>query len=606
MADQRIASGPRLSPLPVPQQRVSMLEGASDLIEAAQGIERLRNETDQRIAASEARIEERRQQEADAALSASQGAAFAAMQSRITLETEKLRSQGVEGFEGKVQELVDRGIAQFDAGFGNNQRVRQRFMPNMADLAGRAATSAGLWAIGERAKLHAVQIEGTGEELDNGLRQTPGINSYVAAITTVDAALAGQGLSPSGLAAARKDSIAKRTDALIDGFLATGQTAQAKALLDAGFFNDKLPDVDRVRSRIVNAEEAAARQVELAQSRARTAANDAADLLQKKVAAGIVPTSAEIASVRQQATAAGVKPDDLFDIALLEQKVAINRTYQGQDVTVLLHDRDALTAKMVAGKASEGEQVTVKQLNDLIETREKETAARYKGLLGQGAAGRAQIVNELQRLPADARFSQAERIESGLGFVVGLPTADARAAAINGRQERKANPKLAPAADVDANFRTAMGSATMGMQGSTLNGIRDLAADLYAHAHRAAGGGDEFNPGLYRNSLNIALGRTRRGDGTPQGGIGTYGGRQVILPDSKTQDEFASDIARAPYDGATYDGNTPFQKADLGRRYFPVYLGENEKGQARYRIVSTGGHELQRKGGGAFVLVIAR
>ncbi|WP_454888660.1 hypothetical protein [Sphingobium indicum] len=584
-----------------------MLEGASDLIEAAQSVERLRNETDQRIAGSEARIEERRQQEADAALSASQGAAFAAMQSRITLETEKLRSQGVEGFEGKVQELVDRENAQFDAGFGNNQRVRQRFMPNMADLSGRAATSAGLWAMGERAKIGAQQIQGMVGEQSNALSVAPATpKDYSSAEGLFLTTLRAQNLPESAFLSAAREGLNSLASSYADGLLAAGKTSDLKALVDSGFFNGRISDVGRLQSRITNADEAAARQVELVQSRARQDANDAASLLEKQVAAGIIPTSAQIAAVRQQAVAAGVKPDDLFDIVHLERNMAQNRIYQGQDITVLLRDRDTLSAKIAAGSASAAEQMDAKHLNDLIETREKETAARYKGLLGQGAAGRAQIVNELQRLPADARFSQAERIESGLGFVVGLPTADARAAAINGRQERKANPKLAPAADVDANFRTAMGSAAMGMQGSTLNGIRDLAADLYAHAHRAAGGGDDFNPGLYRNSLNVALGRTRRGDGTPQGGIGTYGGRQVILPDSKTQDEFASDIARAPYDGATYDGSTPFQKADLGRRYFPVYLGENEKGQARYRIVSTGGHELQRKGGGAFVLVIAR
>jgi hypothetical protein len=606
MAEQRIAPGPRLSPIPIPQQRVSMLEGASDLIEAAQGVDRLRRDTDERIAASEARIEERRRDEEDASLSAQQGAAFAAMQSRITLETEKLRSQGVDGFEDKVQQLVDTELRQFDAGFGTNQRVRQRFMPNMGDLSGRAASSAGLWAIGERAKLGAAQVDGMVKEQGNALSLSPDDGSYTASIGLLRATLKGQKLSDSQYQTAFRAGVEQLTGSYVDGLLAKGEMAKAKALLDAGFFNDKLPDVDRVRARITNAEEAAARQVELAQSRARQAVNDEASALQKKVAAGIVPTSAEIAAVRQRAQAVGLKPDDLIDIALLEQRVAINRTYQGQDISVLLHDRDALSAKMAAGKASESEQVTVKQLGDLIDTREKETAARYKSLLGQGAAGRAQIVNELQRLPAADRFRQAERIEGGLGFVAGLPTADARAAAINGRQERKNNPALAPAKEVDAAFRSTMGTATLGIQGSALNGIRDLAADLYAHAHRQAGGGDEFNPGLYRNSLNIALGRTRRGDGTPQGGIGAYGGKQVILPDNKTQDEFSRDIARAPYDGATYDGRTPFQKADLGRRYFPVYLGENEKGQARYRIVSAGGHELQRQGGGAFVLVIAR
>ena len=151
-----------------------------------------------------------------------------------------------------------------------------------------------------------------------------------------------------------------------------------------------------------------------------------------------------------------------------------------------------------------------------------------------------------------------------------------------------------------------MGQATLGIGGPTLSGIRELAADIYAHAHRQAGGDEKFNPGLYRNALNVALGRTRRRDGSYQGGIGQYGDRQVILPDGKTQDEFTRDIARAPYEEATYDGSTPFQKADLGRRYFPVYLGETPQGQARYRIVSDGGHELQRKGGGRFVLVIAR
>lgn len=606
MAEQRIAAGPRIAPIPVPQQRTSLLEGADDLIEATEGALRVRDETDRRIAESEARIEERQREEEDAALSAAQGAAFARMQSDIALETEKLRDQGVDGFEDRVRQMVDEKVRQFDAGFGFNEQVRRRFLPNMADLAGRAETSAGLWAIGERAKLGAQQVDGMVREQANALSLSPTPRDYSAAIALTRTALEGQHLPEGVFAKAWSSAVENLTESYVDGLLATGQAAQARALLDAGFFNDKLSDVDRVRSRIGNAEQAVVREAELAQSRARQDANDAADLLRKKVAAGIVPTSAEMAAVRRQAQAAGVKPDDLFDIALLEQQVAVNRNYQGKDISILLRDRSFLDAKVAAGKASEGEQVWAHQLHGLIDAREKETAARYKGLLAQGAAGRVQIVNELQRLPADARFSQAEKVERGLGFVAGLPDADTRAAALNGRQERKANPKLVPPKDLDATFAAAIGGASLGWQGAALNGVRDVAADLYADAVRRTGKGDTFDPKLYQHYLNVALGGSQRRDGTMQGGIGTYGGRKVILPDTKTQDEFAAIVARNPLTMATYDGKTPVQKRDVQRRFTPVYYGELPDGRTRYRFVDKDGRELKGKGGGTYVIEIAR
>lgn len=604
MAEQRIAPGPRIAPIPIPQRRVDPMDGVNDLIDAVDGMQERSRQVDQQVAASEARMQDRQRDADNAALSADRGAEFARMQSRITLETEKLRAQGLDGYEDKVRELVDREVRTFDAGFGNNQEVRQRYVPNMADLAARAETGAGLWAMGERAKTGAVQYDGMVKEQGNALTLSPTPKDYAAAMALASTTLDAQKLPPSARDQAWKQTVQSLTGNYIDGLLATGQADQASALLEAGFFNDKVADVDQVRARIGNAREAAAREVELGASRARQDAKDNADLLKAKIDAGIVPTTAEIGAVRAQATAAGLKPDDLFDLALTERQVAINRSYQGKDVMLLLRDRDVLAAKVASGTASEGEQVAMRQLDKLIDTREKETASRYKGLLAQGPQGRAQIVNEIQRLPADARFSQAERVEAGLGYVAGLPTPEARAAALNGRAERKANAKLTPPKEVDATFRATMGKAMIGMNGPALNGVREVAADLYAHAHRAAGGDETFNPGLYRNALNVALGRTRRRDGTPQGGIGAYGDAQVILPDNHSQDEFAAMIARAPFAKATYDGKTAVSKADVLRRYVPVYAGELPDGRTRYRFVDAGGRELRGAGNLPYVLEI--
>lgn len=615
MAEQRIAPGPRLSPIPIPQQRVSMLEGASDLIEAAQGADRLRRDTDERIAASEARIAERQRDADDDALYIDRAVALEEGKGKLSAELQTLRQANPGGgavYHAKAGEAIRRWRDDFMATIGNNDRVRQRIWQTVGTVAARVDANEQAWSIEESSRLQGQQFLSMVSQQSNDIRTADGdpLQLYASARARALETLGNiRSMDESGKAKIRPQIEAQLLDGLRERMDASGRNAEMRTLLESGFFNDKIEDVGTELRKVENAERAATIVAQQREAAIRADAKKQLDTLSAQIDEGATPTDAEMRAARSAAQAAGVDGDDLARFDGRAAAVSINRQYSALPLESLYGVREQVRNNPPA--TPEG-QMAAKQLDGLIVRREKETAARYKGLLGQGAAGRAQIVSELQRLPAEGRFSQAERIEPGLGYVAALREPATRAAVLNGREERKANPKLAPADQVSATFKATMGRAMLGISGAALNGVMNVTADLYTHAHRQAGGGEDFNPGLLRNSLNAVLGRTRRADGTPQGGLGSYGrdadGKewQVALPDNKTQDEFSRDIARASYEGATYDGRTPFQKSDLGRRYFPVYLGENERGQARYRFVSAGGHELQRQGGGTFTLVFAR
>lgn len=609
--EPRIADGPRISGIPIPDPRAAQSgfgEGLGEFAETMAAADRQTRQVDEQIAASQHRIALREQEEQDASLTADRAAEFARMQARVAVRTEELRQEagrGGQGHEPAIRQYVDEELRNFNAGFANNDRVRQRFIPNMAEFGARTESRETLWVMDERAKSQAQDLDELYTTSANALQLDPTPENYTSGLSLIRTTLDGMGMSESQSNAAWKKIVGGYTETLIDGMFQRGEHDNVKALAESGFFNDKLdPEtLDRTRNRVGIEEKAAVIEAEQAASRARQAVQDQADLLAAKVKAGINPEAAEVASVRNAAVAAGLKPDDVFNLSLMEAKMTWNRTYGSMPMLDKLRTQSALQGKIAAGNASETEQALTAHLNDMIDAEQDREAERFKGLLGQGIQGRVAITAQLQQLPPAARFQQAEKVEAGLGFIANLPTDNLRQRALVGRDERKADKTLVPDKALDENFRKMVGRSGRFFGGPTMAGLREVAADIYAY-HAAQKGFDDFNPVWYREALNAAMGQQRRVDGSLQGGIGAWRTQPVMLPDNKTQEEFEQILARSPFGDARSASGAAVDKDYILKRLAPVYAGETEDGRTMYRFVDESGAQLLHKDGGPYLMLV--
>lgn len=612
--EQRIAAPARVASIPVPDGRAgaAIAEGVADLARTAGAVSEQGRHTDDAIAASQHRMALREQENQDAILAGQQASALARLNGELTVELQGLRDGSAPGAVGHVEaarKLIAEKTRQFDEGFGGNERVRRQFVDNIAQVAARAETAETLWGMDSSAKYQANSIESMKAEQVNGFYRDPSPAAFAQAVALGRKAIGLIATDGTTRVAAEQGYLADVAQGWIDANLTHGKHAQVKVLLDKGFF-DGLIDTKVARRQVTLAEEGAARERDLAQSRARAAVTEQVSLIRARIDAGINPDPAEIRQVRAAAGAAGLKPDDMFDLALMETKQTINRQYQGRDVMVLIHDRGVLSAKIAAGTASDGEQVAYQHMGSMIDARQKEQAVRYKPLLAQGTSGRQQILREIGRLPPSARFAQAEGVEEGLGYVAILPSPEAQARALQGKLELKANPKLLPKAPGDGKdtpsrsvFKQVVGASGRLRPGTDLAAIEELANHIYAD-RAARSFGETFSARAYEQAVRAAFGGTQRRDGAMIGGLGRYRGAAVILPQNKTEDEFARGVARFGFPNATYDGRTVASKSDIVKRFMPVYFGEADDGRTLYKFMDSGSRYLKNAKGGDYVMDI--
>lgn len=225
-----------------------------------------------------------------------------------------------------------------------------------------------------------------------------------------------------------------------------------------------------------------------------------------------------------------------------------------------------------------------------------EVLASLRGLGRDGAAAAmAQIAKKAPLLAYAGKLS--------------LGTAGVRTAAdiAEGVDTLKAIPKLAPPPEVQAAFDAALGGALSRFPGTSRATVRDAAAAIYA-SRGSRIGKTEFDAAEFKNSLNAALGGYRDQAGTMRGGLGTHAKAQIVLPPDVSQDEFDAEIdalddaalARNPA-AAPVDARGRPVSADAIKRMRLIDYGDG-----RYLVSPDGHGVLAAKGGGNFVLRIAR
>jgi hypothetical protein len=169
---------------------------------------------------------------------------------------------------------------------------------------------------------------------------------------------------------------------------------------------------------------------------------------------------------------------------------------------------------------------------------------------------------------------------------------------LSGNEVLKANPKLIKADEADRTFQTRTGGALEllpALQSGVLANAKAIAA-ARANAEGKTSWGDIS--GTFHTSISDALGGYMD-HGVLRGGLGVHQGRQTLMPDGWSQQDFDTALARTPaakwnsaLNGAAVDASGHVLTIGQVRSLQFVAVGDG-----RYRVTD-GSHYVGKKGGG--------
>ncbi|WP_061780749.1 hypothetical protein [Sphingomonas sanguinis] len=231
----------------------------------------------------------------------------------------------------------------------------------------------------------------------------------------------------------------------------------------------------------------------------------------------------------------------------------------------------------------------------------------YRALLAESPKARVDVANQLASFGGMTAVQAARQVapdDDMLARLVVLQPGD-RAAASNGAEARKAHPQMIDgkagktAQDL---FLKRVGPATALMGQDDVAAAFDIARNLYAD-YAVKRGIQEFEPQIWNAFVHRSLGGTRDAQGRFFGGLGSWGGTNVLLPPKLNQSQFEavmtrmnwkSDQANAP----AWRNGTAMTPADV-RKFTPV-----QRPDGRYEFHGPGGAVLRTKQGSVWSLDI--
>lgn len=602
----RISAPSRRAAIPMPNRGPSVL--ADGLQVAAQtfgAIDQNNRQTDLQVDAMDHALEMKKQDAADQHLVLQQSAEWANVQSRIErrLADERNNAQvGAVDHTNKAIDIINEEVGAFSEGFGQNERVKQRFYGSIAETNARYETRETLWENDQFAKAQGEGAQQYLSTISNTLLQNPDLKATEGAMKhwreVIVPSLVGNDDFKAKMDRAGTQQI---MGAMLDGRLDAGKFEEVDALLKSGALNDVFDDVEPYMRKVDNERRAAEALAEAQAAAARTEARNAIKAIEEKIAIGINPTPAEIAAVRKNAVAAGLSEADIIALDGLGIQQAVNRQYsEAADPTGARAAADAATLgkKVANNTATEAEQVTYQQLKGVSEARSKATGSALSDLAGQGVQGKMTALSQLDAMDPAQRFAAAEAAQPGLGRFALMGPAT-RKYALDGQEVRKARPEeFGKKAEVNTAFKMRVGAVARQL-GGEYDDVMNSAWNIYAGTINAKGM-TGWHPEYFDTAVKIAFGATTRSDGKLQGGVGKTRGHQVVLPPTYTVPEFERSLSRMTFKGAVYAGGTAASKADILEHYRPEYYEDGPDGHAMYRFIDAAGKPLLHKDGSVY------
>jgi hypothetical protein len=563
-------------------------------------------QTEERVAQIDHQIamRERDRADDDLALSVAVEQAKAAQRLRVFDE----ENQNSADYEKRKAEAVDKEVSTLRGMIGANDRVNKRFLPTLTTFAETEKADAVVYATRVRAKATGEQFEAMVDTAANLAYTDPAKAQPI--IDAMIVAHRGRTDIPDALKPAiERKMLEPIRVSQINGAIDGGRYDAVEAELKAGAFDAVIgpEQKNRLLDRIEVERKAAIVAAEQQQADMRTEARNAVKAFEEKVKLGINPTQAEYAQVRSQALAAQLPEADIIGLDGMGIQIGLNRSYNAEVDPMGIKASAAaarLGTKVAAGTATETEQVSYAHLKELGDSRAKARGAMLKDTAAQGIAGQADVLAQLRVLPAEQRYLAAEEAKAGLGQLALLGT-KSQQYALEGREVRNARKdEFGKADQVKAAFDRRIGGIKSSLGGEYDN-IMGIAWDIYAGElnGRSASG---WNEAQFDVAVKVALGATKRDNGILQGGVGRVRGKQVILPDWKTPEEFDKTLSTLKFAGAVYANGGAASKSDILTNYRPEYYAEDAAGQPLYRFIDPSGKPLRHKDGSIYNLVVTR
>jgi hypothetical protein len=588
----------------------AIADGVARLGQTVGGIAAQDAEVQDRVAASEHRLAVEERRRAIAAASADAFGRYAVFQGETAKALEEARlaaPPGAQGYAEKASTLIADRVAKFRDTLPEDDEIRQRFDPMLAEFGVRTESGERAFARDRWLKHQGAQIEQWETVTNNRVSAATDPGELEKSYAEVDALIASQDMDATTADALRSRLRASIGQSFIDGMFVRGEGERIDALDKAGFLDVMALDAAPIRKRIGQAREQAAIDAERQAAAAERAVKEQYDAFEAQIALGVVPTEAEFRAIGQ--SIAVLPPEYAVKLEGMRTGAAVNRATQGWTAAQVGAEVNRITAKVATGNASKAEQMQRSFLQKRQAVLEDQEADQYKALLAQGPAGELQAVNSITG-DAETRFAVAEKVKPGLGMVALLPDPLTRQTAIEGRDIRKARPQDFGKPDlVKRAIDAAIGPAILAELGGNSGATRDLAWDIYTGiANRAGRSG--FDPGSPQDvagmaeAVRIASGGRERRDGTKIGGIAKVRGKPVQLPDFMSAGEFRARIESLGFETAVYGDKAPARKADVIANYQPRWIGDDAAGNPVYHLFDAAGDVLMDKKGVPYPIVM--
>lgn len=607
----RISSGPRLAPLPIPQKPVSPLADALDVAaRTAAAIDQSNRQTQQQVDSINHQLAVERQRDEDNALLLQQGAQWAQVQGRLEkriTDARQTHGPGGAGHVDVVRQILQEEVTAFEEGFGENERVRQRYYGNVAEVAAKYETRETLYATDQFAKAQGDNAESYLKTTENSLLLNPDPSRVEEAITLWGSMTDSMAMNDDLRGKANQQGRARIFGSFLSGLIESGQFEQADALLKSGKLNGVIDDIKPYMRKVDVERRAAAVAVEQQQADARDEVREGIKLVNEMRQRGEVPDAKMIESLYQRGGAVGLDPAELYSLRADAFIDSVNKQYnEAVDPTGARASAavSRLAPKIANGTANGDEQIAYRQLQSIADARGKKAGAALRELVSQGPQGRMAALKQLQALPRGQRIIAGEEAGSGLGYLSLLPE-HTQKYAIDGSEVRKARKdEFGKDDQVKAAFKQQLGGAAASL-GGDYDDILNVAWDIYAGTLNGKGRAG-WDAAHFDTAVRIAFGATKRPNGVLQGGLAKVRGQSVVLPEWKTASEFDQSLARLTFTGAVYADGSAASKGDILTNYRPEYYREDDKGQPIYRFIDGAGKPLRHKDGSLFDIVVAR
>jgi hypothetical protein len=588
----------------------AIAEGVAQLGKTAGEIAAQDADVQERVAASEHRLAVEERRRSVAAASADAFGRYAVFQGETAKELEASRlaaPAGAPGYAEKASALIADRVAKFRDTLPDDDDIRQRFDPMLAEYGVRTEAGERAFARDRWLKHQGAQIEQWETVTNNRVGAATDPGEIDKAYNEIDVLLDTQDMDATTASALRTRLRASVGQSFIDGMFVRGEAERIDALDKAGFLDTMGVDAVPIRKRIGQAREQAAIDVQRQAAAAERQVKEQFDAFEAQITLGVVPTEAEFRAI---GSIAGVLPPE-YAVKLegMRTGAAVNRSTQGWTATQLGSEAGRLRAKIAGGKATKGEQMQLGFIEKRRDAVEDQEAEQYKGLLAQGPAGELQAVNSIAG-DVETRFAVAEKVKPGLGMVAILPDPLTRQVAIEGRDIRKARPQdFGKPELVKRAVDAAIGPAIISELGGNYGATRDLAWDIYTGiANRAGRSGfdtssDQDVAGM-NEAVRIASGGRERRDGTKIGGIAKVRGNPVQLPDWMSAGEFRTRIESLGFETASYADGTAARKADVIANFRPRFIEDDGAGHPVYHLFDAAGAVLMDKKGVPYPIVM--